>query len=92
MSLLLLLALACTGLTIKTDDTEGHHHKFTVPREDLNDPPDSGIVLDTTEDEGHSHTVTLSAISLDLLSDRNGIGVSGTTGETDGHTHEWQSK
>ncbi|GDX80732.1 hypothetical protein LBMAG42_25430 [Deltaproteobacteria bacterium] len=90
--LLFLLLSACGGRTLTTDDAEGHRHNFTIPREDLRDPPDTGVALETTEGDGHTHTVTLSAVSLDLLSDLNGIGVSGTTEETGGHAHEWHSE
>ncbi len=89
---LLLLLLACGGKTIKTEESEGHRHSFTIPREDLADPPDSGVILETTEVDGHTHDVTLSVVSLDLLSERGGIGVSGETSETEAHSHEWHGE
>ncbi len=87
---LLPLLLAC-DLAVTTEETDGHAHQFSIPREDLRDPPGDGLVLETTETGGHSHGVPVSVTSLKLLGERGGIGVTGLTDESEGHEHEWHA-
>lgn len=87
----LLLLLAC-DLRVTTDEAGGHAHAFSIPRDDLRDPPDEGVVLESSTVEGHSHGVPVSATSLKLLGERGGIGVTGLTEESEGHQHEWRAE
>jgi hypothetical protein len=76
------------GLRFISDRTGTHEHEFTIPTDDLAQPPGAGLTGPTTTSLGHYHLVRLTEAELAQI--QAGGTVFKTTSIIDGHLHNYK--